>query len=543
MVGPVFALELLREQRRSPFYRILPLGYAALVGAQLLGFLLEANNTVLRAARASLVPTVLLPARLTTLVIQHFVVLFVVTGAVAATAFSEEKAKGILADLLTTALTSAEIVLGKLLGRSLRALEVVLAGLPLLCAAGAYTGLSPLFFVAFLWVTVLAVVTATAVGLALAVGSRHTSGAVVGTYLVIGAWWLSGRWVPVLVLDPVEALAPFWGQPDVRLALAHLLQTSVAWGAMAAACFGLATVCLRIDSLRQVQGGGRRRRAWGARRPPVDDDPIRWKENHIDGLAPLAMLRRVPRLCGVVLVVVGTSLAGAAIYISAANRRGGFHPLAFLGLGVAFVLAASLVVTVRCATAISGERERLTWESLYLTGIDGEEVVYGKLRGVMDAAMPYLLAYAIPVFMIALSAGPEPALVTVANLIVAVPFLYYAAACGLQASANGNSTWRSLAAALFAVYITGPLLCVAVHFGLGICCFFGCANLAYQQGLGGVPGMLASVVVLLVPIANLVILVLLGRAMLRRAARRVFPEPQEPMAKPPVQQRKSSPGE
>jgi hypothetical protein len=55
--------------------------------------------------------------------------------------------------------------------------------------------------------------------------------------------------------------------------------------------------------------------------------------------------------------------------------------------------------------------------------------------------------------------------------------------------------------------------------------------------------MLAVFAVLVIPVASLVFVVLLGRALLRRAVRRVFPEPQARMAKLAVGQRKSSPGE
>src|SRR5581483_5953657 len=96
-------------------------------------------------------------AKLHGLIAQHFALLFLITPALTATAFSEDKAKGILADLFTTAVTSTEIVLGKLLGRSLRAVEVVLYGLPVLCAAGAYAGLPLVFFLALLFVTLLVV--------------------------------------------------------------------------------------------------------------------------------------------------------------------------------------------------------------------------------------------------------------------------------------------------------------------------------------------------------------------------------------------------
>jgi len=53
-----------------------------------------------------------------------------------------------------------------------------------------------------------------------------------------------------------------------------------------------------VFTLKQLEGEGRPRRPrwWRARRTPVSDEPIRWKERHVDGLAPLAMLRPHPAL-------------------------------------------------------------------------------------------------------------------------------------------------------------------------------------------------------------------------------------------------------
>ena len=42
-----------------------------------------------------------------------------------------------------------------------------------------------------------------------------------------------------------------------------------------------------------------------------------------------------------------------------------------------------MVVGIRCSGAISGERERLTWEALLLTPLETRYLVRGKLRGIM----------------------------------------------------------------------------------------------------------------------------------------------------------------
>ena len=39
-------------------------------------------------------------------------------------------------------------------------------------------------------------------------------------------------------------------------------------------------------------------RSWLTRRARVHGDPLRWKERHVEGVAPLALLRATPRWLG-----------------------------------------------------------------------------------------------------------------------------------------------------------------------------------------------------------------------------------------------------
>src|SRR5205823_3967805 len=75
------------------------------------------------------------------------------------------------------------------------------------------------------------------------------------------------------------------------------------------ACTALASCRLRAAYLRQLEGHGKRRvRWWRVRRPPVGRDALRWKERHVEGVAPLAVLRGLPSWLGVTLVAVATVL-------------------------------------------------------------------------------------------------------------------------------------------------------------------------------------------------------------------------------------------
>ncbi len=524
MVGPVFALELLRERRRGRYSGLLPWAYAGLLGMQVLMSWVDVVKREPSRLTALRPQVFLLPSGSSGLAAQHFVVLFLLTPALAAPAFSEEKAKGILTDLFTTALTSWDIVLGKLLGRSLRSLQVLLAGLPVLWAVAGHAGLSLAFCAALLLLTLLAVVAVTALALAAAVGSRHASGAVLGTYALLGLGAFAVLWVPVPALDPFRTLTACWGNPENSTAVRSLLEATLAWGLVTATGLGAAVWLLRPVHARQMEGRGGKGLVPVAERPPVGDDPIRWKEYHTEGLAPLPVLRRVPRWVGLGAVLF-LSFAGPFLALSTAQRRrGSAYPELFpefVVQALLFLLIATLIVAVRSATAVTGERERQTWDSLRLTPLDGRDFIEGKLRGIFDAVLPYYCAYAVLPVLFALVAGPACLIVTAGSLVLAWPLMYYAAACGLNASVFARSTWRSLVMALFSVYATGLMTCVVVSVAstvvLGTLAFLLC-NAVYSDALD-------KLLFVFVSFACVLALVILARSQLRQAAGRAFEKP------------------
>jgi hypothetical protein len=184
---------------------------------------------------------------------------------------------------------------------------------------------------------------------------------------------------------------------------------------------------------------------------------------------------------------------------------------------VALVVAA-LVVVVRCAAAVTGERERQTWESLQLTPIDGPTYLGGKLLGLRDAVVPYYLAYAAPALLASLLGGVAAVLATVCGLLLAWPLIYYAATCGLRASVLAPSTWRSMVTALFTLYVVGAVVSSVVAAGVGG--LFAYVNVVFDVSAGSPVGQLLRV---LHPLANSVAcgvaLIALADARMRQAER------------------------
>src|SRR5262249_41163805 len=118
--------------------------------------------------------------------------------------------------------------------------------------------------------------------------------------------------------NPLHVLAPAWGPRDaIELAEAgrRLLLEALCWGGVAAVCLGVAVWRLRpayVRELESVRPGGRRRRG-GAGRGAAPEEPVHWRERHVEGLAPNPTLRRVPQWLGITLIAALTVLSSLAI--------------------------------------------------------------------------------------------------------------------------------------------------------------------------------------------------------------------------------------
>jgi ABC-type Na+ efflux pump permease subunit len=116
------------------------------------------------------------------------------------------------------------------------------------------------------------------------------------------------------------------------------------------------------------------------------------------------------------------------------------------------------VVGIRTSGAITGERERQTWEALLLTPLSARQMVRGKLWGIMGASYWYLLAYAAPAVTLSAFGGLWALFWTVTWLLVTVLAMYFVGASGLWCSVRSKNSWRSLLGTLSLGYVGGALL-------------------------------------------------------------------------------------
>jgi ABC-type Na+ efflux pump permease subunit len=130
----------------------------------------------------------------------------------------------------------------------------------------------------------------------------------------------------------------------------------------------------------------------------------------------------------------------------------------FRGQAILAMFVATLLMGLRCSGAVTGERERQTWEALLMTPLAVKQVLRGKLWGIIGASYPYLAAYAVPALLFSLLGGFAAFFWTALLLPVSWLGMAYAGSAGLFCSARCSSSWRSLLATVGLGYAAGFLV-------------------------------------------------------------------------------------
>jgi ABC-type transport system involved in multi-copper enzyme maturation permease subunit len=128
----------------------------------------------------------------------------ILTPAYVSGAIAEEKERRTLELLFTTHLTDREIVLGKLFGRSIHLLGVILAGLPILMVLQVWGGVEPLLPLAGFFVTVLTLLSVGGICIYCSVACRDSFTALIVSYVLVVPVAVVGVFVPgCFVSSPV----------------------------------------------------------------------------------------------------------------------------------------------------------------------------------------------------------------------------------------------------------------------------------------------------------------------------------------------------
>jgi hypothetical protein len=509
--GPVFTFELLTTARRGRFY--LARAFYAVI---LLLILWTVHSSWMQASDGELtinqVRWFAFSVFCSIAVGQELLVL-VLTPALLAGVIADEKRRKTLLYLLASRLTSAEIVLGKLLVRMLYVGVLLGVSLPILSLLVLLGGIDPRLVLLATAATVSTAWFLAALSIWVSTIARRPREALFVAFGLEGLWLFSAPiwrnlvaipW-PVIdaaadvIVDWVGASSPvdvywrlFYGMAtgrtvgwDVELIL-WMIGLQLASGAVLGV---LAAVQLR-PLFRRQQGSAEVRRGlwaklaarpqWFGRLPVLGSRPMLWKELHT------GRPRGFARVIGLVLTLVGGGLlayysfwfAGNAlvewwedgVYLwGNSNRveRERFHEFVHIVVPLIYLVAVVRVAGA-AASAITSEHEDDTWVSLTTTDLYGREIVLAKLFGALKrggrlAAVVMALAivgaivrsihvYAIPALIVGLAV-----------------FGWFAAALGIWVSIQLRSTWR-------AQFLTVSSLLLINVAGQGI------ANILSRQG-------------------------------------------------------------
>jgi hypothetical protein len=459
--GPVLDWELVRNSRRR-WCRLATVVYLGFVGVQLLiawAFIDGASRSAPSWQQSGYESWQALTNRAEEFLLSqgHLQVWFVflLTPALLVGGVAKEKEQNTLLALFGSELTAGEIVRGKAVGRAALLAAPVLASIPILAAVAPYAEVRGVR-IALLVVQVFVILLAAAgVSVLVSVWTRRMSDALMACYasLLIGYFILETLLADIRLpnwLDPFaiqEQLLSRWNTLDRRLLIGHL----TLWSAIGAICLTIASWRLRPVALKCLDHIPPR---WlWAFRMPVGDKPVQWRERQVIGVAPLPLLRQVPRGMARLGVLVFSMLVAATALDPTGGRRllymvrhGNLSAMRLLVqnadeyriqievgiMGMLLVVAGGTLSLVRAAQTIPEEVRRKTWDDLVVTPLSFREIVEGKRTGISQALGVYALIYAAPMMALAAWGGQSCVIVAVVFFAAAALAIVLASVIGIQ---------------------------------------------------------------------------------------------------------------
>jgi ABC-type transport system involved in multi-copper enzyme maturation permease subunit len=339
------------------------------------------------------------------------------TPGYAAAAIADEKERGTLALLLTTALSDREIVLGKAVGRLAFVLAAAAAGVPVLAVIIMLGGVDPRFLLCGFGLIIGTAVLTAAIGINAACAADDLRGAIVRAYGVTAMAVGVGFIPPCVFASPFGVLVMVEGSqygilPYMLVGLGYpALQIAVAIGFLTTAIPRLRRAStapvvarpaprvapavfeppLRAPALETLDLPERKVSNFiPTDRPRVsDDNPLLWKERYVTGRATRQGEGDAGRIAvialgwlGVVLLVIGVwNLIDRLLSTQPTDDEGGRMVMT---AGVFFAGLYLFPVAISLASAVARERRRQTLEPLLALPYDRRTILWTKVRAAIE---------------------------------------------------------------------------------------------------------------------------------------------------------------
>jgi ABC-type transport system involved in multi-copper enzyme maturation permease subunit len=392
--------------------------------------------------------------------------------ALLAGAIAQERERRTLEGLLTTRLSSAEIVLGKLFGGLVQYAGCLLSTLPIMILLSLCGGVDPrLVLLAHAGTAAVAFFMA---GLSILVSTRerNTARALKQTIGLATAWFVLPGVLQVLV-PRVSRLLWYWLKPFVdwwaasspnsvaeallRSGLGPMAFDAILWMIALQLALGSLLMAWSVVRLRRAsrslaegegaRGGfahvwlGLRRRLFG--KPACGGDPVLWKEIHTARMPGLTeVLGLIISLAVVAAIGYGTYYFGRPAFTEMQShgfgattpqpRRTDFNRfLSHVSSWVEFFML--LIVAGVAANSVTLERARDTWDSLIATPLTGSQILRAKMIGTAWKVRPWA-ALLVFLWMLGLLSGSVHPVGFVIAVLLLGASIWFMAALGTYAS-------------------------------------------------------------------------------------------------------------
>ncbi len=419
LTGPIFEKELRVSSRRGRsyalrfFYIALLTIFVAIVWVGMVEY--QGSATVQQSRMASAGKQIT-----TTIVIFQFVALQLLAIIMLSNAISDEVYHRTLGLLMTTSITSLQIIAGKVLSRLLQLVLLAAISLPILAIVRVFGGVSWDYLLASLCVTLTAALLAGLLSLSFSIENRRTYGVIMraacalATFYFILPGLIAAAWgflLPRLHLTSdvgsllssapgtlLTHLNPFYGMTALTTQMtAPGSVPPFSWPLHCAIMLILSALVLaravrvvRKVALRQATGeflqagakakrGKRQRRAVPVKR--VQGPPVVWKE------------LRAPFIQGVdnrnsYIGLTITILALIATYIPSALDGALDEDFAHVMYALLFIFLGVMINILFSATRITAEKESQSWSLLLATPLSDWEILFGKAVSAFRRCLP-----------------------------------------------------------------------------------------------------------------------------------------------------------
>jgi len=423
LTGPIFDKELLVSSRRARYYtlRFVYLILLTICVAILWIEMVETSSPGSPAYQTSRMAEA--GKHIITLIIWfQFIVAQFLAATMLSNSLSEEIKKQTLGLLMTTPITSLQIVMGKLLSKLLHIILLLAMSLPLLAVVRVFGGVIWDFLIAGLCITLTAVLLAGSISITFSLSTKKnrqitTRAVSILIFLYLGIPSLTAGILHFYNL-PGQNFETFFTYTNPFFTLAALTDSmisgspattvSASWPlhciimlAGSVLLLTLTTILVRKVALRQINSSSTNQSinwfCWWKKSAPVHPDqqdfngpirrikgsPIVWKEIKAPLNEKKIFWRRLTNFFFALIIITAYSICIWKNWMLETETQVAFV-IAYLVIGMTTLISFG-------SSSITSEREARTWPLLLTTPLDNWQIIKGKALGILRRSLPLWL--------------------------------------------------------------------------------------------------------------------------------------------------------